>query len=210
VTQVRLDPVICEEASRALRSDPMLRPVIERKGPCALRARGDPYRYLVRAILRQQIAGPAARAIDARLRASFGGRVPAPAALAEAKPVRLRRAGLSRQKVAAIRAVARAFRDGEVPRRLAPLDDDAVIEAVTQIRGVGEWTAHMLLMFSLGRPDVLPVGDYGVRKAAQQLYGLRELPRPAELAALGERWRPWRTVASWYLWRSLDDAGPNP
>jgi DNA-3-methyladenine glycosylase II len=206
---VRLDPETCEAARRELaRRDPVLRPVIERVGRCALRPRGDPYRFLVRAILRQQIAGAAARAIEARLLAGFDGRLPPPAVLAAARSERLRRAGLSRQKAVAIRAVARAFRDGAVPRRLAALDDDAVIAAVTGIHGVGLWTAHMLLMFSLGRPDVLPLGDFGVRKAAQLLYGLRELPRGAELGALAERWRPWRSVASWYLWRALDAPAP--
>jgi DNA-3-methyladenine glycosylase II len=94
------------------------------------------------------------------------------------------------------------------PRRLARLDDDGVVEAVTTVRGVGPWTAHMLLMFSLGRPDVLPVGDYGVRKGAMTLYGLAALPRPAELQVIAEPWRPWRSVASWYLWRVLDAAAP--
>jgi DNA-3-methyladenine glycosylase II len=89
-------------------------------------------------------------------------------------------------------------------RRLFYMSDDAVVEAVTQIRGIGEWTAHMLLMFSLGRPDVLPVGDYGVRKGMQQIYGLAELPRPAEMERIALPWRPYRSVASWYLWRHLD------
>jgi DNA-3-methyladenine glycosylase II len=88
------------------------------------------------------------------------------------------------------------------------MGDDEVIECVTQIRGVGVWTAHMLLMFSLGRPDVLPVGDYGIRKGVQNLYGLRELPGRAELERVGERWRPWRSVASWYVWRHADAEGP--
>ncbi len=95
--------------------------------------------------------------------------------------------------------------DGSVrPRQLARLPDDEVVQTVTQIRGVGPWTAHMLLLFCLGRPDVLPVGDYGVRKSAQSLYGLPELPRPAALEALAERWRPYRSVATWYLWRATD------
>ena len=197
MSAARLDAEACAAARAALmRGDPVLRGVIARVGPCALRPAGAPYRFLVRAILRQQIAGNAARAIERRFHASFGGGLPAPEVLATARTARLRRAGLSRQKIAAVRAVARAFRDGQVPRRLAALDDAAVIDTVTEIHGVGVWTAHMLLMFSLGRPDVLPVGDYGVRKAAQQLYGLAELPRPAELEALAEPWRPWRRPPS--------------
>jgi DNA-3-methyladenine glycosylase II len=202
----RLDPALLARAERALaRRDPVLGAVIRRVGPCGLRRRGTPYRFLVRSILYQQLAGAAARAIEARLLTAFGGALPEPAVLAAVSPARLRAIGLSRQKAAALRAVAEAFRDGLVPRRgLARLPDEAVIEAVTRIHGVGEWTAHMLLLSGLGRPDVLPTGDYGVRKAARDLYGLRDLPGPAELVALAEPWRPWRSVASWYLWRSLD------
>jgi len=201
-----MDPELLARARRTLaRRDPVLGAVIRRVGPCELRRRGDPYRYLVRSIFYQQLAGAAARSIERRFHAAFGGRTPPPAVLASVRPARLRALGLSRQKVAAVQAVARAFSDGTVrPRRLTLLEDEEVIAAVTPIRGVGVWTAHMLLMFSLGRPDVLPVGDYGVRKAAQTLYGLAELPRPAELSALAEPWRPYRSVASWYLWRAAD------
>ena len=206
----RLDAPLLARAARALaRRDRVLAPVIRGVGPCGLRRRGDPYRYLVRSILYQQLAGAAARRIEERFRGAFGGRIPAPDALAAAPPERLRALGLSRQKATAVRAVAEAFLDGTVrPRRLPHLSDEEVVEAVTRIRGVGEWTAHMLLMFSLGRPDVLPVGDYGVRKAAARLYGLPDLPRPAELVALAEPWRPYRSVASWYLWRSFDLVTP--
>jgi DNA-3-methyladenine glycosylase II len=202
--QPRLDPVLRARAERALaRRDPVLRPIIRRAGPCGLRWRGDPYRYLVRSVLYQQLAGAAARAIEGRLAGAFGGRIPPPAVLAGAPSEHLRALGLSRQKAAAVRAIAGAWLDGTVrPRRLAGLSDEEVLQTVTRIRGVGPWTAHMLLLFCLARPDVLPVGDYGVRKAAQALYGLSELPGPAVLEALGERWRPYRSVATWYLWRS--------
>ena len=182
--------------------------MIRRVGACGLRARGDPYASLHRAILHQQLAGAAAAAIERRVRAIFGGRTPRPAAFLAADETSLRAAGLSRQKLAALRDLARAFHARELDgRRLRHLDDDAVVEAVTRVRGVGEWTAHMLLMSSLGRPDVLPVGDYGIRKGAQRLYGLRELPGRRELTALAEPWRPWRSVASWYLWRAVDLPG---
>ena len=152
----------------------------------------------------------AAGAIDGRLRAAFGGRYPRPALLIAAREGKLRGAGLSGRKAATLRAVARAFEEGRLStRKLGRLDDDGVIEAVTEIKGVGEWTAQMLLIFTLGRPDVLPVGDYGVRKAAMSLYGLEELPQRAELETLGEPWRPYRTVASWYLWRHSDISTPN-
>jgi 3-methyladenine DNA glycosylase/8-oxoguanine DNA glycosylase len=205
-----LDAALFDRARRTLtRRDPVLAPVIRRIGPCGLNVRGDPYRFLVRSIVHQQIAGAAARAIEGRLRASFGGRIPSAARLRRASAARLRGVGLSRQKIASVRAIARAFDDGALgARRLRTLDDDGVIALVTQIRGVGEWTAHMLLMHALGRPDVLPVGDYGIRKGVQALYGLLELPRRAELEAIAAAWRPYRSVASWYLWRSLDAAPP--
>jgi DNA-3-methyladenine glycosylase II len=201
-----LDGESLERARRSLaRRDPVLRPLIRRVGSCGLRRRGDPYGALVRSVLYQQLAGAAAAAIHARLRARFGGRDPRPGALLAARDAELRAIGLSRQKIAALRSIAEHFDDGRVSgRRLARMGDEEVIECVTQIRGVGVWTAHMLLMFSLGRPDVLPVGDYGIRKGVQNLYGLRELPGRAELERVGERWRPWRSVASWYVWRHAD------
>ena len=197
-------------ARRALmRRDRKLADVIRRVGPCSMEHRGDPYRMLVRSVVYQQLAGAAARTIDGRLRAPWRGRYPRPEVLLAAPDVQLRAAGLSRQKIAAVRAVAQAFAAGDVSnRRLRAMDDDAVIEAVTKIHGIGVWTAHMMLMFSLGRPDVLPVGDYGVRKGAMQLYGLRDLPKPRELEALAEPWRPYRSVASWYLWRVADTLAP--
>ncbi len=206
----RLDAALLEKARRSLRRrDPALGGVIRRVGACRLRPRGDPYGSLVRSVLFQQLAGAAARAIDARLRGRYGGRYPRPAALLAARDAELRAVGLSRQKIAALRDIARAFEEGRVTsRRLPRLDDPAVIEAVTAIHGVGEWTAHMLLMFGLGRPDVLPVGDYGVRKAGQMLYGLPHLPGRGELEALAQPWRPYRSVASWYLWRAAEVRPP--
>jgi len=206
----RLDPPLLQRARRSLlRRDPRLGGLIRRVGPCGLRRRAGAYEFLVRSVLYQQLAGAAARAIERRFREAFGGTIPTAERLARATPARLRKLGLSRQKAEAVRAIARAFRDGEVnPRRLPWLSDDEVVAELTRIRGVGVWTAHMLLMFSLGRPDVLPVGDYGVRKGAQRLYGLDQLPGPARLQALGEHWRPYRSVASWYLWRAVDAIPP--
>jgi len=197
-----------ERARRSLRRrDPVLGALIRRVGPCGLAPRGDPYRSLLRSVVYQQLAGSAAAAIDKRLRAPYRGRYPRPGVLKAAPDAELRAAGLSRQKAATLRAVAEAFDEGALDnRRLRRMPEPAVIEAVTAIKGIGEWTAHMLLMFSLGRPDVLPVGDYGVRKGAMVLYGLKELPKPAALETLSERWRPYRSVASWYLWRASDGA----
>ena len=207
----RFDAPLLDRARRSLcRRDPVLRPLIRRVGPCDLRWRGDPYRYLVRGVLYQQLAGAAASAIERRFKAEFGGRIPTPPRLLEASPQRLRSVGLSRQKAAAVRSIAEAFLDGTVSARKLPrMEDEEVVAAVTRIRGVGVWTAHMLLMFSLGRPDVLPVGDYGVRKAARDLYGLDALPNPRELEAIARSWQPYRSVASWYLWRHADITTPD-
>jgi len=208
---LRLDAALLARARRSLcRRDPVLRPLIRQVGPCGLRWRGDPYRYLIRGVLYQQLAGAAASAIEGRFKAEFGGRIPAPERLLESSPQCLRGVGLSRQKAAAVRSIAEAFMHGIVSARKLPhMDDDEVIAAVTQIRGVGVWTAHMLLMFSLGRPDVLPVGDYGVRKAARDLYGLDSLPKSGELKTIAEPWQPYRSVACWYLWRHADVTTPD-
>ena len=199
----KLDAALLEKARRSLRRrDPTLGALIRRVGPCDIRPQGDPYRSLMRSVVYQQLAGAAAGAIAGRLRRAHGGRYPAPAQLLAASDRQLREVGLSRQKIATLRALAEAFADGTLSsRRLRRMDDEAVVEAVTQIRGIGEWTAHMLLIFSLGSPDVLPVGDYGVRKGARTVYGLPELPDRRALEALGERWRPYRSVAAWYPWR---------
>jgi DNA-3-methyladenine glycosylase II len=199
----RLDAELLEKARRSLRRrDPRLGAVIASVGPCRLRPSGDPYRALIRSVIYQQLAGAAANAIAGRLRGRFGGRFPRPERLLAAPAAELRAVGLSRQKAATLRAVAASFADGSLSsRRLRRMDDAGVVEAVTQIKGIGEWTAQMLLIFSLGRPDVLPVGDYGVRKGVMKLYGLPALPARAELEAVAEPWRPYRSVASWYLWR---------
>jgi DNA-3-methyladenine glycosylase II len=211
----RRTPTALDEAGRAkarralMRRDRRLAHIIKVAGPCTMEHRGDPYRMLLRSVVHQQLAGAAARTIDARLRAPWRGRYPRPEVLLAAPPEQLRAAGLSRQKIAAVRAVAEAFEAGEVSNRgLRRMDDAAVVAAVTKIRGIGEWTAHMLLMFSLGRPDVLPVGDYGVRKGAMLLYDLSDLPKPRELEALAGPWRPYRSIASWYLWRAAETITP--
>lgn len=193
-------------ARRALlRRDPILAAVIRRVGACGLARRGEPYAGLLRSILFQQLAGAAALSIERRVLGHFGGRYPKPESLLAAADDELRSLGLSRQKIAAMRNVATAFASGAVrSRSLYRLDDDTVVTQLTAIKGIGEWTAHMLLMFNLGRLDVLPVGDYGVRKGVQSLYRLSDLPNRATLTEIGERWRPYRSVASWYVWRHAD------
>jgi DNA-3-methyladenine glycosylase II len=154
----RLDPALLERARRSLRRrDPVIGGVIRRVGPCGIRPRGDPYRMLVRSVMYQQLAGAAARAIVGRVCGRFGGRIPRPELLLAAPEGELRAAGLSRQKIATLRAVAAAFAEGRLcNRRLRRMDDAAVVEAVTEIKGIGEWTAHMLLMFCLGSPASRP------------------------------------------------------
>ncbi len=191
------------QAVEHLRSvDPALARVIDAVGPFELRPQGTPYESLFRAILYQQLAGTAARAIERRVLAAFGGSIPDPAQLANASDEVLRGAGLSRQKIGYLRDLALKLLEGAIRPDLASLPDDEVIREVTSVKGVGRWTAEMLLMFCLGRPDVLPADDLGLRKGIQRVYGLPYVPTPAEVRALAERWRPYRSVATWYLWRA--------
>ena len=173
-------------------------------------ARGRPadvYGALVRSIAGQQLSVLAARAIWRKLLAHFDGRVPTPQEILAEDPETLRAAaGFSRAKVAYLRSLAEHVLDGQLELdRLSELSDDEAIRELTAVKGIGEWTAHMFLMFTLHRPDVLPVGDLGVRNAAMKAYGLDAPPKPAELEALAEVWRPYRTRASLYLWRSLEN-----
>ena len=203
----RINDALLARARRSLsRRDAALRPVIRGAPECDMGLRrASPYQYLVRSVLYQQLAGSAARAIERRFKGAYGGRVPRAEVLADESTETLRGLGLSRQKAAAMQSIGAAFRDGVVPaRRLSRMPDADVVACVTQIRGVGEWTAHMMLMFALGRPDVLPTGDYGVQKGAMQVYGLADLPRPRDLERIAEPWRPYRSIASWYLWRATE------
>ncbi|HVO22089.1 MAG TPA: DNA-3-methyladenine glycosylase 2 family protein [Candidatus Margulisiibacteriota bacterium] len=205
---VRLSPqVIAIGVSHLRQTDRRLAAIIERVGACTLRPRGQIYESLFRSVLYQQLAGNAAAAIERRVKACFGGETPPPLEFLAASTDALRAAGLSRQKLAYLRDLAAHFADGRLnARRLARLGDGDLIGAVTAVHGVGEWTAHMLLIFSLGRPDVLPVGDYGVRKGVQRLYRLRDLPQREQMERIAAPWRPYRSIAAWYLWRSVDAA----
>jgi len=208
---VRLSPQLIESGVAHLReADARLGAVITRVGPCTLRPRGQIYPSLFRSVLYQQLAGNAAAAIERRVKACFGGTVPPPTEFLRADASALRAAGLSRQKLAYLRDLAATFADGRLrAQRLARLSDDDLITAVTAVHGIGVWTAHMLMIFSLGRPDVLPVGDYGVRKGMQRLYRLRDLPKPQKMERIAAAWRPYRSIAAWYLWRSIDVRPPD-
>lgn len=197
-------------------ADPILRDIIERLGPDGLGdARAgrpaDHYGALVRSIVGQQLSTLAARAIYGRLTARFGGRAPTPAEVLADDPDALRvAAGLSRAKVTFLRSLAEHVVNGSLElSRLDNLPDEAVIAELVAVKGLGIWSAHMFLMFHLQRPDILPVGDLGIRRAVMQRYGLPALPSPTELELIAAPWRPYRTLACRYLWRGLD-ALPSP
>jgi DNA-3-methyladenine glycosylase II len=197
-------------AHRHLARDPVMRRLIRRHGPYRFEPHGrSPYETLVRAIAHQQLNGRAAETILGRFVALFPeGRFPAPAAVLAARAATLRRAGFSRAKVRAIKDIARHAVKGVVPTRRAcrRLSDEEMIERLTRIHGVGRWTVEMLLIFTLGRLDVLPVDDFGVREGFRHAYGRRTQPTPKVLRVFGERWKPYRSVAAWYLWRAAGDA----
>ena len=166
----------------------------------------------MRAIVGQQLSVVAARAIDGRLRARFGGRPPTPEEVLADDPDALRTAaGLSHAKVAYLRSLAEHVLSGELELdRLDELDDDAIVGELVAVKGIGTWTAHVFLLAQLGRPDVLASGDLGIRRAVQRAYGLEALPSPAEVERLAEPWRPYRSLASRLLWRSLDNEPAQP
>lgn len=194
-------------------ADPVLAGLVERFGaPSAARdpsrpAPGDHYGALLRAIVGQQLSTRAARAIYARLVEFFGGRTPSPEQVLAADPEAMRAAaGLSRAKVSFLRSLAEHLINGELELgRVDELPDDEIIAELCEVKGIGEWSAHMFLIFQLERPDVMAPGDLGIRRAVERAYGLPGLPTPAEVLALAEPWRPYRSMACRLLWRSLDN-----
>jgi len=197
-------------AARALaRADPLLGRLIRRVGRCRLEldAIKSPFAALAEAIVYQQLTGRAAATIHGRFLALFRPRrVVSPGEVLAAPHDALRAAGLSRAKIAALKDLAAKTKDGTVPplRALRKMDEEEIVARLTRVRGVGRWTVEMLLIFRLGRPDVLPAGDYGIRKGFARAFRTRALPTPRQVLRRGERWRPYRTTASWYLWRALD------
>jgi DNA-3-methyladenine glycosylase II len=191
-----------------LKTDPVMAGLIDRVGPVKLPPRRlEPFESLVHAIIHQQLSGKAAGTILARFRALFrGDGFPAPKAVLEQSPERLRSAGLSRPKASYVLGIAQKAVDGHIPtiEDCDRMTDAEIIDRLTEVKGVGRWTVEMLLIFNLGRPDVLPVHDLGVRKGFQFAYTRRKLPEPEQLARYGVRWAPHRTAAAWYLWRAAD------
>lgn len=190
------------------KSDPVLAAIIERVGPYKIQYREPVFQTLVRSIVYQQLHGKAASTIFGRLQAAAKEDPLTPDAILRLRPARMRSVGLSPQKMTYIRELARRTRAGEIDfERCSSLEDGQVIEHLTQSKGIGVWTVHMFLIFALRRPDVLPTGDLGIRAAMKKAYGLADLPKPDEMQGIAEAWRPYSSVACWYLWRSLDNIG---
>jgi DNA-3-methyladenine glycosylase II len=190
--------------------DPKWADIIARVGPCRLQPRPDRFGTLVRAIIGQQISAKAASSVDRRLR-ELCGEPHAPAPLLAIGEGGLRTVGLSGVKARYVLNLSKAVHDGDVPLdEIHEWDDERIVAALTSIKGVGPWTAEMFLIFALGRPDVLSVGDLGIRVGLRDYYGLAELPGPREAKELAEPWRPHRTVAMWYLWELIDNPPPDP
>jgi DNA-3-methyladenine glycosylase II len=194
-----------------MRADKVLKRVMEEQGPLDPEidrrgSRPDPFEAVARAIVGQQLSTKAARSIWAKLVDRFEGETPAPDALLRKRTQTLRKAGLSNAKVEFLRDLAKHVKDGRLDfDRIKDLPDEDVIAALIEVKGVGQWTAEMFLMFHLAREDVVSVGDLGIRRAVQIAYGMDDLPGPEELERIADEWRPHRTLACLYLWRSLDN-----
>ena len=192
------------------RRDPVIGGLMRKHGECGLAdaQHADPFHALIRAIVSQQLSTKAAATIAARFDGLYIG-LPTPAQVMATSDEQLRAVGFSTQKIGYVRDLCRRIEDGVLP--LASLDtmaDEEVVEALTEVKGIGRWTAEMFLMFRLHRPDVLPVGDLGIVKAVQKAYGLRKVPTAERLTRIGEAWRPYRSIACWYLWASLHNKPP--
>lgn len=206
----KLDPLAATRR-RALahlrKADPRIAQVIAQVGACRFvpRAEGTHFDALIRAIVYQQLSGKAAATILGRVLAIYGNRYPSADELLATPEEPLRAAGLSRQKLSYLRDLARHVADGSLPLdTIHQLDDEVIVEALTAVKGIGRWSAHMFLMFRLGRPNVLPTLDLGIRKGVQRAYRMRALPPPKKVEQIGARWSPYATYACWYLWRSID------
>lgn len=202
-----------DESIRALKKDKRMAVVVKKHGPLDLsryhaNSRGI-FPSLLRSIVYQQISGKAAASILARVQALFPKNKPTPEALLKIPAAKLRKAGLSGQKVTYIKDLAKKCLDGTIDEKKFPkMTSDEIIEHLVQVKGVGVWTAHMLLIFTLYRPDILPVGDLAIRKGFQSVYGLKEMPGTKEMEKIARPWRMHATAASWYLWRVADENNP--
>lgn len=192
-----------------MRRCPTLKPHVHRIGPCTLQPQKDSFAILCSSIISQQISTKAADSIKRNVRAALGGRFQ-PARFHRVEDETLRSCGLSAGKVRFLRDLVYHVEEGNVPiRKLPKLDDDEIRDRLLIVKGIGPWTVDMFLMFGLGRPDVLPVGDLGIKAAVKKWWSLAELPTVEELTEIAEPWRPFRSIASWYLWRSLGPVPPS-
>jgi len=215
---VRSSSVYSKALAHLKRVDPVMAEAIDKVGPCTLELRtaGTHFDALIRSIVYQQLSGKAAATIHGRVRAMFDSETPLPPQIAAAEHDALRKAGLSNQKAKYVRNLAEHSLNGSLPvESLHELGDQDIIDALTQVKGIGRWSAQMFLMFRLGRPDVLPDLDLGVQKGIQRAYRMRKLPGPKKVLEVGSKWAPYRTIGSWYMWRVLElppDAfkGPRP
>lgn len=190
------------------KSDPALRPLLEAKGVMKFEPEGDPFEALVESILSQQLAGAAASAIIKKVRTIFPDGELDAASMHKVSPARLRAAGVSPQKLGYLKDLSERVVEGRLDlSSLSSMGDDEIIEVLDEVKGIGPWTVHMFLIFTLGRPDVLPVDDYGIRTSIMRVYRLRELPKKSTIEKLAEKWRPYSTVASLYLWHARDSEG---
>ena len=206
----RISPTLASQAATYLAErDPLLRPVIERVGLCTIRPNRNYYQELVDAIISQQLSVHAARSIEQRFRELFGGSFPTAEQILSSDVDSLRGIGFSRAKASYVLDLAQHIVDGKVRfDHLDALPNEAVIAELTAVKGIGVWTAHMFLMFCMGRADILPVGDLGIRNGIRQLYGFADAPTPQQITevAAAHHWHPYESIASWYVWQSLDNA----
>lgn len=191
------------------KNDKRLVLVIKTAGHCRLKPHSDHYGELVSSIVGQQLSAKAGAVIWRRLLDLFGGRMPTPKQLIEADSDKIRAAGVSRPKISYMKDLAAHVLDKRLDlERISTMPNNQLIEQLTAVKGIGEWSAHMFMIFGLGRLDVLPVGDLGIRKAIMELYGLKKLPEPPAIVTISNenKWHPYESVAAWYLWQSLDNS----
>ena len=195
--------MINHKAVELLKQDPNLTRIIERIGDYQIKKRNNHFAVLIESIISQQLASAAAEAIFARFKKLYP-KFPTVTQILNTKNANLRSAGLSGMKIEYLKDLSQKIEDGKLKMRsLSKMTDDEIIEHLTQVKGIGQWTAEMFLIFSLGRLDVLPIGDLGLRKGVQMAFSMSELPKPKEVEKIGMRWKPYRSIATWYLWKSL-------
>ena len=192
------------KAINFLKRDPKLAKIIKQVGPFNVRITKNRYQSLIEAIVTQQLAGAAANSIITKFRRLYSSNFPKPIDVIHTPNSKLRTTGLSRMKITYIKELSKKIEEKHVNlRTISNLTDEEVVDCLTSVKGIGRWTAEMFLIFSLGRLDVLPVGDLGLKKGIQQLFSLDELPKEEQIEKFAKRWRPYRTVATWYLWKGL-------